>query len=356
MRLYNMVGYKLFKQREDGSIHMIRIVAVRKPFKIKSCTKDPSEITIYDYDTDERKKVLVESLKGYTPLEPDGIAVFSIINIRDSKGVSCKDVVVTGTKFINVKYKVSNMPFVVCRQNITDVFYNLIAKDENDTLVGMSINQDNCPAQFDFRLMLAADSIVYSDFINFYRVDTLDEILKMVKVNKFDEILSDLFARHINYIGKPEMMFKNEHGGWCKNLKTLLTQNNFMADINEMLGIIQVDFKLSDYEVAVSKKDNNNIVEYKIARDDLRLWLSSIYKMNISEVAILEFGHDINLADFNDTKYLLIRDITNTLYLAVYTIDGEFYEKDLDEKSKELDFSSKFKLSFEASKYANNAN
>lgn len=355
MKLYNMIGYKLFKQREDGSIHMIRIVGVRKPFKINSYTKDPSEISIYDYDTKEKKKVLVESLKDYTPLEPDGIAVFSIVNIRDSKGVSCKDIVVTGTKFINVKYKVSNMPFVVCRQNITDVFYNLIAKDENDTLVGMSINQDNCPAQFDFRLMLAADSIVYSDFINFYRVDTLDDILKMVKLNKFDEVLSDLFTRHINHIKKPELMFKNEHGGWCKNLKTLLTQNNFMADINEMLGIVQVDFKLSDYETTVSKKDNNgNNIEYKIARDDLRLWLSSIYNMNMSEIAILEFDHDINLADFNDTRYLLIRDITNTLYIAVYTIDGEFYEKDLEEKSKELDFSSKFKLSFETSKYANN--
>ena len=127
-----------------------------------------------------------------------------------------------------------------------------------------------------------------------------------------------------------------------------------MADINEMLGIVQVDFKLSDYETTVSKKDNNgNNIEYKIARDDLRLWLSSIYNMNISEIAILEFDHDINLADFNDTRYLLIRDITNTLYIAVYTIDGEFYEKDLEEKSKELDFSSKFKLSFETSKYAN---
>ena len=63
MRLYNMVGYKLFKQKEDGSVHMIRIVGVRKPYKIKSYTKDPSEITIYDYDSNEKKKVLVESLK-----------------------------------------------------------------------------------------------------------------------------------------------------------------------------------------------------------------------------------------------------------------------------------------------------
>ena len=36
----------------------------------------------------------------------------------------------------------------------------------------------------------------------------------------------------------------------------------------------------------------------------------------------------------------------------VYTVEGEFFEADLEEKAKEMDFSSKFKLSFEASKYA----
>ena len=46
MRLLNMVGYKLFKTREDGTVHIIRIIGMRKPFKITSKTADPEEISV----------------------------------------------------------------------------------------------------------------------------------------------------------------------------------------------------------------------------------------------------------------------------------------------------------------------
>lgn len=348
MRLYNMIGYKLFKEREDGSIHMVRIVGMYRPYKITDSTKDPSEIYIYDYEEKCKKKVRVDSLKEYSPLKPDGIATFSVVNIKDNKGKLCKDVIVTASKFLNIELKISNVPYAVCRQNITDVFYNLLSKDENDTLVGMSINMDNCPSNFDFRLMFAADNIVYSEFINFYRLGTLKDILRLVNIKKYNTVLEDLYNRHIEYIKRPELSFKNEHGGWCKDIKTLLTQNNFMSDVNQMLGITQVEFNIKDYLIDVSKDD----IKYQIASDELRLWLSSIYKINITEVAIMEFDHDVNLADFNDNRYILVRDNTDKLYLMVYTINGEFFEADLEEKAKEMDFSTKFKLSFEASKYA----
>ena len=121
-----------------------------------------------------------------------------------------------------------------------------------------------------------------------------------------------------------------------------------MSDINQMLGITQVEFDVKDYLINVSKDD----ITYQIASDDFRLWLSSIYKVNMTEVAVMKFDHDINLADFNDSRYLLIKDNTGVLYLMVYTVEGEFFEADLEEKAKEMDFSSKFKLSFEVSKYA----
>lgn len=353
MRLYNMIGYKLFKEKEDGTIHMIRIVGMKKPFKITSTTKDPSEITIYDYDTNERKKVRVDSLKDYSPLEPDGIAVFNIVNIRDEKGNLCKDVVVTASKFLNVKMGLSSIPYAVCRQNITDIFYNLMAANEEDTLVGLSVNQDTCPANFKYQIMFAADSIIYSDFINFYRIDTLDDICSMVKVMKFNDVLNDLFTRHINHINRPELVFKSEHGGWCKDLKTLLTENNFMSDINQMLGVTQVEFKIDDYLDTVTRSvEGSDNIKYQVANVEFATWLSLTFKINIKEAAVLEFGHDINLGDFNDNKYLLFRDSENKLYLIVYTEDGEFFEKDLEDKAKELDFSTKFKMSFEMSKYA----
>ena len=67
MRLYNMLGYKLFKEKEDGSLHVVRIVHIRKPFKITSSTKDPDEMTIFDKAylslTPEQRKFRVNIIK-----------------------------------------------------------------------------------------------------------------------------------------------------------------------------------------------------------------------------------------------------------------------------------------------------
>ena len=85
MRLYNMLGQKLFKM-EDGFVHMIRIVGMRKPYKITAATPDPTEIVIYDYDTQEKKKVRVAELSEYHPLKPDGILTVSAVWVKDERG------------------------------------------------------------------------------------------------------------------------------------------------------------------------------------------------------------------------------------------------------------------------------
>ena len=348
MRLYNMLGYKLFKEREVGSIHMVRIVHMRKPFKITKATKDPEEITIFDYDTNEKRKVKVSDFKDYSPLKPDGVFTVSVAGVRDSSGKICKDVIVTATKFLNLEFKLNVMPYAVCRQNITDVFYNMFINDEADQIVGLAINQDTCPANFDFGIMFACDYLDKNDFINFYRTDTLEDVLNLVNTKKYDEVLDDLFRRHCNAIKNPIVYDTHkEHGGWCKDLRTLLENNNFQADINQMLGIADLDFTLEDYTVSKVIRDENDIIRgITQADDDLRAWLSLTYKVNIKEANILLFDHDINLGDFNNANYLLLRDNTKKLYLVVYLVEGEFFEADLKAKAKEMDFSTKFRLKF----------
>lgn len=340
MRLYNMLGYKLFKEDEDN-IHMIRIVGMKRPINITAKTPDPAEVVIYDYDTNQKRTERVENLKEYSPLKPDGILSFSVVGIKSGKSIN-KDVIVTATKFINLEFGATRVPYAVCRQSITDIFYNLIATNSNNTLVGLSVNEETCPSNFDYRIMFAADEVYHNDFVNFYRTDILEDILTMIKTTRYDDTLKDLYEQHVQSIRKPELLFKNEHSGWCKNLKTLLKQNNFQSDINQMLGITDVKFDVSEY----IHEANNGEIDYLAANDDLRLWLSTIYKINIREISVMEFDHDINLGDFNDVRYLLIRDINNTLYLMVYTIEGEYHEADLEAKAKELDFSTKFKIEF----------
>lgn len=344
MRLYNMIGQKLFKENEDGSVHLLRIVGMRKPFKITPETKDPSEIKVYDYDSKETTKVNVSELSGYHPLEPDGILAASVVWVKNEKGEITKDVIVSVSKFLMLKLRDGQLPFAVCRQSITDIWYNLLAHDENDTMVGVAVNHNNCPANFDYKVMFACNDVEYSDFINFYRNDKLEDLYSMMNLNKFDTVLGDLYSRHVKASKNPSLAFKKEDRGWCKDLKTLLKQNNFQYDINEMLDIMQVDFNISDYlEDKVLVKDKPSC---KIANDELRYWLSLQFKQNISEAAFLEYNHDINLGEFHNTNYIFLRDNTDVLYFIVYTTTGQFFEADLIEKSKEMDFSTKFKIDF----------
>lgn len=345
-KLYGMVGYKLFKENEDGSVHILRIVEVRKPYKLTSNTKDPAEIKVRDEETKEISKVRVDTLSEYHPLTPDGVITASVVNMN-SKDARSKDVIITGTKYLDLKVNPRTMPFCVCRQSITDIFNNLQIRQESEMLVGLAVNQNDCPTNFDYKMMFMQSDVEYFEVINFYRTDTLDDIYPLISVKKYDEVLNNLYMDHIKAIGKPELMFTHkEHGGWCKDLKTLLTQNNFQTDLNEMLGITEVDFKVTDYCAEKTIEREGKELKYLVLDDACRYWLSLTYSTPIKEATVLEFDHDVNLADFNDNKYFLLRDNENKLYLITYITEGEFYEDDLIEKSKEMDFTTKFKLKF----------
>lgn len=343
MKLKAMSGYKLFKELEDGTIDLIRIVEL-----FNRDTNNPKAM-IKNQGTGETKKVDVSELKGYTPLEPDGLATFNIVKIRTGENTFVKDVIVTASKILNIKIG-DTLPYAVCRQNITDIFYNLLTKQEEDMMVGLSVNRDTCPSNFDFGLMLACDEIVYSESVNFYRTDTIEDILKMVNKLKFDTVLKSLYQKHIEFADDPNLQFKKEHKGWVSSLETLLKQNNFEEDINQMLGITSINPIIENHSVT---KQLPNGEEYTSLSDPMIRWLSHIYKVNIKDITVLEYNHDINLADFNNARYFILRDPSNKLYLAVYTVDGEYHETDLELENEKKDFSEEFRINF-YNKYNNN--
>lgn len=347
MKSSTMLGYKLVKINEDESVHMIRIVGMKLGYKL-SRDKHAKAMTVYDYDTKETSEWRIEDFKDYAPLEPDATLTVSIATVNDGQ-VSVKDVIVTASRFIDMK--MSMVPYVVCRQNVTDVFYNLLSQSTENNMVGMSCNKDTCPVGMDFRIMLAANNISNHILVNFYRTDTLEDVLKLFNHKKYDEVLKDLYIRHCKTIKDTKALFKSEDHGWCKDLNTLLESNGFKTDINQMLGITDVDFDMSNYiiEKDLPGKDGE---KYNSLTDDLIAWLSSIYKVNITDITILKFDHDIDLVEFKESRYFLIRDNTTTLYLLVYNENGEKFEADLDAMDKQYDFSTKFKLDF-FSKYNN---
>lgn len=345
MNIASMIGFKFFKLDENDNLDLIRLVYA-KNYKKGSA----EDITIKDCNTGEIKKVKTSYLEGYTPLEPDGVIAFNICTMNNGKDVE-KDVVIAAHKFLNIKIG-DQMPWAVCRQSITDVFYNLIAKNEDDMRAGLAVNQDDCPANFDFRMMIAASGVSFSQVINFYRLDSMEDILSMVKVNKFDEVLKKLYDNHVISTKNPALQFKHQHHGWCDNLKLLIKENNFEYDINQMLGITMLDFNIEDNLVKKPLPGKENEL-FDAPSDEFLNWLKYQFRQNIENATFLKFDHDINLADFNNANYFLLKDINNNLYICVYTSGGQLLEADLKALSEKEDFSTKFRLNF-YNKYNNN--
>jgi hypothetical protein len=124
-----------------------------------------------------------------------------------------------------------------------------------------------------------------------------------------------------------------------------MKENNFQADIDQMLGITAVDFNIKDY-IIKKPLPGKPEEEYETITNDFILWLKNIFRVNINSISIVKYDYDINLADFNRSRYFLLRDNTKTLYLLVYTVDNNELEFDLINKANELDPMEKFRLEF----------
>ena len=331
MKVENMLGYKIFKENENG-IDIFRIIKVKDA---------PKSIKIKNLDTNEEKDVSLDDIKDYTPLVPDAYLTFNTVHINQDDKVF-EDVVITASKILNLKVG-DTMPYAVCRQSCTDIFYNLICKSENDMIVGLSVNQDDCPTNFDFREILACDGVDKTQYVNYYRMDTLEDVMPIIKTGALNKVMESNYMQHVKAIGDTTLAFKKEDKGWCKDIDTLMKENNFQADIDQMLGITAVDFKISDYIV---KKELTKNQEYESFTDSLTNWLRGIFRVNINNINVVKYDYDIDLADFNNARYFILRDNTKTLYLCVYTIDNDQLEIDLVEKANEPDISTKFILDF----------
>lgn len=331
-----ILGLVLFKRVDDEHNKVVRVIKVKD-------ASDPlyTEVTLKDLDTKEVEKVGIKELEDYSPLEPHGIFTASIVSLHSKEDKPIKDVIVAANKYYDTR--AGFLPYVVCRQGATDIFASMFNPEKE--LVGLSVNRETCPAGFDMKQLFYADNIDFHILVNFYRDDTVEDILDLLPKFRFNEVLTNLYMEHIKYTENPSAIMKDEDGGWCKSIDLLLKQNNFQSDINQMFGIFDVDFDMRAY-IQYKPIPGNEDVEYGYIQDDMRYWLSSVYKVNIKEANVIEFGYDIDLADYKNNKYLLIRDNTSTLYLVVYTSEGEYLAADIEAKAKEMDFSTKFKVNF----------
>lgn len=298
-----LLGSKYYRYDENNNLEIIRIYK-----------NNDLEVKVFvDNDKDNKFKMSIKELEEkYIRLNPHAFINFCIAKVRDD----LSDVIVTMHKMHDLAHN-DPIPACVCRQNITDLFANnIIVLDK--MYVGCCMSLQTCPPDIDYGIMVACNGFSKTTTVCTYMDDTLDNILGMVNTREYDRTLESLFADHINYevekkslpsMVKTRMMKLESYDGYCKSLKTLLEENNFMYDFYRAFNIVPIT-----EEVIYDKGEgtvSNNIVDI----------ISDIYQVNIVSTLCMEYWYDIDL-DNIDNDHILIMDKNDNLYVIAFVSIG----------------------------------
>lgn len=287
----------------------------QKFFRFLEGSETPSIIRILKVDqkkntvrylSDEKKETMtIEELDTYKALRADGIIMFSIVNVSE-----VQDVIVALSKFPNE----TGLPYAVCRQSIFDFFSNNTTKYDDRIYTGVSVSQDTCPANIDFKQVMSCNGVEYNKPVAIYLDDTLDDILSLFRHERFDKVLSELEAT-----SKANLQHQNKLIlGYNKSLRELMTANNFMYDFRKCFGIMEVPDKVDEESEALSPV---NI-----------LYLENELKVNIMETYLVKYTREIDLRSIK-RNYVLVSSAAenfSSVYIVGYDkADGEYVRRTL---------------------------
>jgi len=342
VNMQKFLGYRFFKEVGDNEYEVIRIAEVNQ--------KDPTRCTVL-FENGKKQKVGYEFIKEYTPLEPFGVVTFNIVKLNNKEGEkSVKDVMVTAHKLIDLKLRLNNNePYIICRQSVTDFFSQLISKDPTQiNMYGFSVTRETCPTNIQMNTLTACSDVLESTMIHVYKDDNVDSMMKCIdpalKYN-IDKVLKKLHddycdANHLPPIKKMGKVVD----GWCTTLELLLNMNNFMVDFNQMCDITGFDVNLLDWMIL----GDDGLYSLN---NPCRLFFSTVFKVNVIDTKVMKFDYTVNMGNFRNDKYALVRDNTNTIWIVVYLEQGEYLEQQLIDEINKLDVTTKLQLAY-FNKYA----
>lgn len=267
----------------------------------------------------------------YTFLLPDGVIVFSEVNVgtRNTDNglrLNVSDIIVAQYRSDDISS--GNMePWAVCRQNITDLFSQMMVENPEDALVGMSTTKASLPAGVEYEIMMACESMNNSIMVNMYLIDTLDDILGLIKTQPFDKVLEANTIDHVRSVeNKLNRKLKLKPGtksvdGYCLTLRQLLTENNFWSDVEQGFNILTINTPIELTETMESLSE------------DMKYKLSHIIRKAIANTIVIKYDLDIDLSEFKNNPYVLVRDSNKDLYVVGYTTLGDYIEPDMENEA-----------------------
>ena len=299
------VGTKFYRYIDDNDkAEIIRIIKYQNETTVK----------VKNEETKEEFKLTLDEIKSkYIKISINGLIAFNKVTIGNGND----DVIISyyRDKELNMK---STLPYCVCRQGITDIFYQMAKPDKN--LYGASVSVDTIPSGIEFDIMVACNSVYpnASQYVAIYMNDTLDDIISLVNTKEYDKTLNLMFLDHVQYtsskFGKVyyETMLKQDNcEGYVRTLKNLMDTTNFMFDFYKGFGIYPMDFDLS-------------ILDQQALPDNYKAILSDLLCKNIDKALVIKYGHDIQLSTIKK-DYVLISDKNGDLYLITFTTSGVYH-------------------------------
>jgi len=294
------VGSKFYKYIGED-LEVIRIVKYKNADNVivkKDSTNELFSKTIKEIETD------------YVLISFNGLLTISKVSIGSDK----EDVIVSLYRKKEIEEK-KNLPYLVCRQGITDLHAQPFTEGSGKEYYGACISQETMPAGIEFDVMLACNGVVKDSIqvIAVYLNDTFDDIISLIKTEKYDNTLNLLFLDHLQYVSKKygQMYYKaklqtKECEGYYTTLRDLLYYNNFMYDFYRGFNIYPLDYDL---------KDQQPIPE------ECKTDLSNFLCKNIDITFAMKYYYDISL-DNIQKDYVLVSDKDQNVFIIVYTFSG----------------------------------
>ena len=319
-QLSSMMGCKYYKQKEDGEYEILRVINIKGTDTCVCLIDDKEEKLINPADI----------LSVYTKLIPDGIISFAIVSTRvnPTDARYTDDVIVTVTTSNSIETK-QNVPDIICRQNIVDIFYAMYSGKEDTEVVGTCLTRNEIPSNLPIEMITHFDKMEYIVTYNTYITDTVFDFLKFMKgkrLRRFDTVLSNGLEAYMKKKGIPDMG-QSSVKGHCRDLETLLRNNNFEYDMDQVYSITPIKLDVSE-NLITNKFANGD--EYQSLNSELVNIFSKVFKMKISKTIVLKYWHDIDLSEFHENEVFLVRDITNSVYVVRYTTEGKYIESELE--------------------------
>lgn len=310
------INTRFYKYVEDTIIEL-------KVLKFYNADKCKCKIT-KGPDAGKEINIPVKTLQeDYTKLSNDGIIIFNVVKINDT----LDDIMVTVFRSEDL-VKGVNIPNVVCRQCVLDLFAKMMDPNKGD-YVGLSISKETCPADIEFENFLACEAVKQSIVLSYYIGEPLKEILSMFKHDDFDNTLRCLFISHCDGLLKtnPAMADyfrrKGEANGYVQTLDELLILNNFEYDLYRTFNIIPTTLSAEHFSDGVLSKVAEEV-------------LSEVLRTKIYKSLVVKYDKDIDLEAI-DKKYCLVSDNDGTVYVVAYFVNGTYYSKLDDDNEQNIE-------------------